>query len=76
MTDDQIIMHAKRAITFYRPSSAEPAIYTPNEGQLIAFARAIAAAEREACIRAVDDAGGDNTEYHIDAIRARGESHE
>ena len=28
------------------------------------------AEERERCIEAVDDAGGDNSQYHIAAIRA------
>lgn len=37
------------------------------------YAAAIAA-EREACEKAVLDAGGDNADYHAAAIRARGAS--
>lgn len=36
--------------------------------------QAAVAAEREACEKAVLDAGGDNTDYHAAAIRARGAS--
>lgn len=36
--------------------------------------RAAIAAEREACEKAVLDAGGDNADYHAAAIRARGAS--
>ena len=62
MTDDEILARWEEVPWDNRQ---------PHPRGIIAFARAIAAATVEKCIRAVDDAGGDNTQYHIDAIRAR-----
>ena len=65
MSDDEILLVLKS-------QGWNPAPYVEmDEDEIIAFARAIAAAAVEKCIRAVDDAGGDNTQYHIDAIRGR-----
>jgi hypothetical protein len=66
---------AHRKTTKYRHNEETPFIF--NEMHMNDYAQAIyalgVADERERAIKAVDDAGGDNCEYHIEAIRKGGE---
>lgn len=56
-----------------RPPVSVDSTYDAMQSEIDELRAALATAraeERERCIEAVDDAGGDNSQYHIAAIRA------
>jgi hypothetical protein len=71
MTQDEIIVMARQAGLVFDAQKPELSVYPPA---LEAFAKLVAAKEREACAKVCEEQDEYGWQQYADAIRARGEA--